>query len=544
MPSTAPPKSNVLVLHPFFFGLFPVFSLLSVNLVAAGFLEALLPAATVLGIAAALWLLLWPLLPDTRKRALVLSLFWLPFYGYGAALDLVRARLDFRAMLSPAQVAAAGLVALLVAAVFLYLLQRSPWTFDRATSALNRFAIAALAVALASCLLALGRRQIETEQAAARLPAASTQTGIDAVPVRIGPEECAALPNIYFIICDAYPRADYLQEYFDYDNAPFLEQLRARGFYVADRSRSNYGNTLPSLASTLNLEFLDADIFDLENFKKNYVRLVSLVRDSVVLRTLRAHGYEYVALPSGMFPTMMVGADRFIYPGNFDAGEQLELSETSPTRATRPGAIGLTEYQQALVDMTPIRSILNRIDQLWWYQIVPFSLDRLASLRRQGRPMFVFAHLLAPHVPHAYDRDGNFVETFPPFKEGWRTVTDFLNARLLQVVDEILEQEPNSVILIQGDHGCNSSTPDAQNQYVLPWEGDWRDYVRNRSANLNACYYPDRLYEGLLYPEITSINTFRVLFNKYLKTEFEMLEDVTYLSPRNSTELVRITEVH
>jgi hypothetical protein len=158
--------------------------------------------------------------------------------------------------------------------------------------------------------------------------------------------------------------------------------------------------------------------------------------------------------------------------------------------------------------------------------------------------MFVFGHILAPHLPHAYDAEGNVLASFPPYKDGWRQVTQFLNRRLVEVVDAIQAHEPNSVILIEGDHGPNTSWQDAINLVEIPWKGTWEDYVRDRSANLSTFYFPDRQYEGLLYPEITPVNTFRVIFNKYFGADYEMLEDVTYLSPQGSSEIRRITEVH
>ncbi len=493
--------------HPFFFGLFPVFSLLSANLVWASFHEAFLPAAVILVIASALWLVLWPILPDARKRGLVISLFWLPFFSYGAVLDSLRERLNFHDMVGGGQVAGVGLTALLFAAALLYRLRRSPRTFAGLTTALNRLSTFMLAIALLSCLVAVARGRATGEQQAA-------------VPVRLDAAQRSQLPNVYFILCDAYPRADYLKDYFDFDNTPFLNQLLERDFFVANRSRSNYCHTLPSLASTLNLDYLDPNIVP-RQFSENYPLLIPLVRDNLVVRTLRAHDYEFVAIASGLFPTKMEDADRFI----------------------RPGAFNNTEYQQNLIDMTPVRSIMNRMDRLLWYQLVPFTLDTLAGLRRDDRPMFVFAHLLAPHLPHAYDRDGNFVTTFPPYKEGWRTVTEFLNKRLIEVVDEIQSKEPNSIIVIQGDHGSNTALQSPEEYAADPWRGEWRDYVRDRSANLLSVYVPEKDPAALFYPEMTPVNLFRILFDSYLQTDFGKLEDVTWITPQNSRELLQVTEV-
>ena len=504
MTLTATPPSRSLVLHPFFFGLFPLFSWLSANLVWAAFHEAFLPAVAVLAIAGVLWLALWPVLPDAPKRGLVISLFWLPFFGYGATMDFVRERLNFHEMLSFAQVSGIGVVLLLIGAGLLYALHRSAWTFAPLTTFLNRLSAILLVLALGSCFLAVARQQSAPDHAAAE-------------PVRLSPEKLATLPNIYFIICDAYPRADYLQDYFAFDNTPFLNELRERGFYVVDRSRSNYCNTLLSLGSTLNLDFHDPAIVPL-TFSENYPVLIPLVQDNLVVRTLRAHNYEFVAIESAMFPTKFESADRYI----------------------RPGAFNRTEYQQSVIDMTPVRSILNRMKQLRSYQFVPFTLDALEAVRSGGRPMFVFAHMIAPHRPHAYDENGNFVEHFPPYKEGWRTVTKFLNKRLIQVVDAIQANEPNSIIIIQGDHGSNSS----MHGTVSNWEGDWHDYVRSRSANLSTCYLPGKSYEGLFYPELTSVNLFRILFDTYLDTSYGKLEDATWITPQQGGALMKVTEVH
>src|SRR5262249_55856944 len=64
-------------------------------------------------------------------------------------------------------------------------------------------------------------------------------------------------PDVYYIILDGYARADTLKRECQFDNSEFLEQLRSRGFYVADQSCSNYPMTFMSLASSLNMSYLD-----------------------------------------------------------------------------------------------------------------------------------------------------------------------------------------------------------------------------------------------------------------------------------------------
>ena len=74
--------------------------------------------------------------------------------------------------------------------------------------------------------------------------------------------------------------------------------------------------------------------------------------------------------------------------------------------------------------------------------------------------------------------------------------------------------------MIQGDHGDPAAELDAIGV---------EDKLRARFGIMNAYRLPNG-GDSLLYPSITPINTFRVIFNYYLGAEFELLEDKTYNS--------------
>jgi hypothetical protein len=79
-------------------------------------------------------------------------------------------------------------------------------------------------------------------------------------------------------------------------------------------------------------------------------------------------------------------------------------------------------------------------------------------------------------------------------------------------VDTILaESEVPPVIIIQGDHG------------------PWLQPTDKRMRILAALYLPG--HEEQLYPTITPVNFFRVVFNSYFGGDYELLEDVSYFSP-------------
>ena len=63
-------------------------------------------------------------------------------------------------------------------------------------------------------------------------------------------------PDIYFIIADEYADSSSLQEVFGYNNTAFQTDLRNRGFHLINKSISNYNFTTYSMASMLQMNYL------------------------------------------------------------------------------------------------------------------------------------------------------------------------------------------------------------------------------------------------------------------------------------------------
>ena len=64
-------------------------------------------------------------------------------------------------------------------------------------------------------------------------------------------------PDIYFIILDKYTASRMLAAHYGFDNSPFENSLRRRGFVVPGAGQANYVHTSLALAAMLNLEYLD-----------------------------------------------------------------------------------------------------------------------------------------------------------------------------------------------------------------------------------------------------------------------------------------------
>ena len=145
-------------------------------------------------------------------------------------------------------------------------------------------------------------------------------------------------------------------------------------------------------------------------------------------------------------------------------------------------------------------------------------LSRLPAIaaQRTGRPKFVYAHLMMPHPPYLFDAEGHRIkrgmgmdDQYPDLYLGQLI---YENKLLTNAIAGILKNSGNPpVIILQGDHGYRD------------WPGPHQQ--EEASTILNALYLPGSK-TGWLYPGITPVNTFRVIFNHYFCGQYDYLPDV------------------
>ena len=320
-------------------------------------------------------------------------------------------------------------------------------------------------------------------------------------------------PDIYYIIPDSYTRDDVLMNFYDYDNSSFLSALEERGFYVARCSRSNYEHTHLSLGSSLNLDYIP-EVFPREGVNN----LSTLVRANIVRASLEAIGYRTIAFDSAYPPTTWQGIwkyfsyshDHFLEPMIYMGLTEYETMFLRTTAGLilldvdRKLDLGIRNF----VDVTPL---LRRYDR------IEYNLDNMMNVPEMDGQKFVFVHLSIPHDPYIFDASGEFQTFQGDYKTGYRGQVMYLNMRFLEFIDHALaESGGNVIIIIQGDHGAPETL-----------------HRSRRLPILNAYYLPKGGYQKL-YPSISPVNTFRVVFNTYFGTEFDLLPDMSYLTSREN----------
>ncbi len=508
-----------LVFHPFLIGLYPVLRIFSGHIEETPPHLLVRPLCVLLGITVFLWILGWWLSRDMRKGALLASCaLGVNLFFSELLVGFERTARTFAVILPGRDLPARQLFFLSALIVLWGALTVLIIRMRRGTAYLTIFLNLVSFVWIAFPCYAI----------VTRWPVASaTLTPIDmAVSTPISVKKP---PHIIHIVLDAYGRADTLHRLYGYDNGPFLQALTDRGFYVATQSRSNYAQTALSLASMLNLTYLDelAEAQGPSSFNRR--PLTTLIDRNQVATFLRQHGYTFVTFSSGVCWTSLQEPDQTLSKPYFlNEVEQVLLQETTFPVLVR------------LMWLLPGGKAIPDLHDLHRARIL-YILDALPTLAASEQPLYVLAHVMAPHPPFVFRQGGERPRIDEPFSytegvdptqiaryvAGYREQVAFLNKKILATIDGMFEQAANDpIVIIHGDHGPGSR--------VLSGDpNDERSFARTdleeRMGILNAYYFPDRDYHRL-YEAVTPVNTFRVIFNQYFGTALPLLEDSSYAS--------------
>lgn len=473
-------------LHPPLIAVYPVLYLLGRNAGNTVWTEGVRSAVLLLIVSFVVWGIVWTAARNSRRSATVVSVLFIAFFTYDTYSN------------GPLLVTLVLLVVIgLIVQIF-----RSRSDFVPLTRALNVFAIILVlysVVAIASA----GRAATEYR---VHLPEASA-----------GGTE-SSRPNIYYIILDGYGSEAVFRRFYDLDIGPFVRFLEGNRFYVHDRARTNYPWTVLSLATSLNFIHAKtiAEEFNLSG--SSNAPMLGTIYNNRVMAFLRGQGYTTHAYLSGYMRDNFVGADEYYRP----------WWRTS-------------EFEGVLANFTPIPDIVWNLPLSHAYDIHRETLlETVGALERSvdlPGPKFVFGHLMCPHPPFVFTRDGEPRNPDTPhfsLEDGSKLVGKsmtaeeyrtryadqviYLNTLLRRLVQSIVDADPESVIILQGDHGPAS---------MADWTSIENTNHLERFAILNAVHLPDDRPE-LERAFVTPVNTFRHIFNLYFDTAFEPAPDKSF----------------
>lgn len=319
-------------------------------------------------------------------------------------------------------------------------------------------------------------------------------------------------PDVYLIIADEYADSVSLAQAMQFDNGAFLAQLRNRGFYINEGSRSNYNFTPFVMASLFQMNYLQ-QIEGRNSSREDMSICESIINQNPVLDFFKGNGYEIK---------------------NFS----IFNVDNQPTKVRQP-------FLLMGKDLITSQTFLKRLKKDLGYHLVTTlklqseienytyhskqSNDKLLQLvqeeiqRKSKAPRFIYTHLLMPHYPYYYDKKGNlrpvsFFKKDNEFsKESYLEFMQYGNGVFLQLIDSILAHSSKPpVIIFMGDHGFREF------KNVGPQEAKYF------FMNMNSVYLPNQDYTKF-YKNISSINQFRVLLNSVFDQRLPILKDSSSL---------------
>lgn len=501
------------ILHPLLFGLFPVLTFFAYNKQELLF-TAVVPSLGYAFLLAVLLMILGKIVSGYwAKGAVIASLILIVFFGYGHAARAL-SRLHLGANIAGREIVIGPDKILFPLAIM--------------------FTLAAIGMVIRlkiEKLELLNRILLVTAVGMMIVPTYSTMTGIwqqslrHEIEVRLQPgqTETSQTPDIYYLVFDRYANNRTIKDEYGYDNSGLWQNLESQGFYVVEYSLANYPKTIHSLASTLNMSYLDEFGVQYGTDVNDQTPLVTYLENNQVQAILRDRGYRFFNIGS-IWPETRVN-------------KNAEINYSYSPQGLALGEVNLHILESSM--LTPILSLiggekqLNRLDYRdRLYETTRYQLSQLEKITGTTGPKFVFAHILLPHEPYIFHADGSYKdvkeEEAMTILDNYLEHLEFTNsqiARLLPIIRDNAGSE--AVVILQSDEGPHPLVH-GDGKEVLEWHSAAPEVMREKLRIQNAVYLPDGDYSGWTQ-DMTPVNTFRLLFDKYFGMELGLLPNRAYV---------------
>ena len=336
------------------------------------------------------------------------------------------------------------------------------------------------------------------------------------------------VPDIYYIILDAYSRQDILQDLMGYDNTNFIEALQERGFYIANCANSNYDITVKSIMSSLNFAYLDKEGNPID---ENGELLPFTMANNRIRSILKDFGYLFVTSRGFSSENDINNPDIYLNVAD-DLDMKDDISQIQFTRMYLETTLSRIFFEYYYMnptrnDILPHWLLLADLNDKsvqyasYWHFQTRYVLDNLELFPQKNGNFLIYAHINAPHGPYVFDQNGDFRYVtdsgvnIPYYKD----MVTYINNRIIEVIDVILaESSTPPIIILQGDHGAHEITTGIDKHKIL-----------------NAYYLPG-VNSSYISDSITPVNTFRLVLREYFDQDIDLIPDLLYAKPINTYE--------
>ncbi len=319
-------------------------------------------------------------------------------------------------------------------------------------------------------------------------------------------------PDIYFIVLDSYTNTKTLSSEFGYSNSFIDSFLLKKNFFLSRNSKSNYNFTHMSIASELNMAYLSNLQPDHVFYTKDFLQSNYTIANNELTDILYKQGYTITNYSNFNLKEAPVKVTPYLTELTWRS----VLGQTFFNKAARDIGWNLGRYfPQKEISKERRKEIED--DAIRSKEVFNGLVE--AAKKTPAKPQFLYAHFLLPHETYLYDSSGKRLPVEYTAHAWINNKKDYLNQLayvnrfiIAPAIDSIFSNARRPfIIVLQSDHGYRNYPPEKVN---LEFE------------NLNAIYFPDNNY-STLYDSMSSVNTFRIVLNKYFNQQLPLLKDST-----------------
>lgn len=484
--------NKIIYLHPFLFSLFPVFSLWAQNIDELSFTRSIFLMSLAILFTGIVFLIFRLIFTTWNKAAVVSTTAMLLFFSFGHFYNAIFS--SSIVFLRYSHLLFIWAVLFVLAAYLVWRTQNDLRTINKGLSVAS---VILIAVPIFSVVIPVF----------SDIPVYDEPTNLGKKELPLFTSENKELPDVYYIILDQYASNWTLKRFYNYDNSAFTNFLKDLGFFVDDKSITNYSVTAFTLRSALNMDYLE----NLSPPDPN-----EQIKNHLVGRLFKEFGYQYIHF-----------------------GSEWEITAQNPYAHRNINKNSLSESLKTIYSQTMLYPVAYATGLDAWLtrktqrNRILYQLNELEKIPRIQDPTFTFVHLGVPHAPFVFNRDGSLNKSDSVAPEGWIHDPDiylnqliFTSEKIKTIMEKIIkESEAPPIIILQSDHGAKTfslegiRSVDAMSDVAL----------QNHFRNFSAYYLPEggrqTLYEG-----ITTVNIFRSVFNHYFKGSFPILPDISFMS--------------
>lgn len=315
-----------------------------------------------------------------------------------------------------------------------------------------------------------------------------------------------AKPNVYFMIFDEYPGYKSLKDSFAFANDSLYDFLEKKDFKILPIF-SNYNMTFYSMASTLNMNYINKPYIALQNTFQDDQDRIKEVKNAQVVQYFKSIGYSFT---------------------NYSIFDILDQPSVKGNSFVVSQATLLTHkifFNRVLKDIgwhfITGKNKIGFIEEIYMKdkRNNAFIENQLLETNLlKNSPQFIYAHFNMPHTPFFYDSLGNPLSNALIFNESLHgnkplalSYLKYANTKIKNLVEVISRKDSNAIVVVMSDHG-------------------WRGYKTGGVItplyfnNICAVRFPNKNYLPMK-ETWSNVNFFRYIFNTQFNQKIPYLID-------------------